>query len=277
MSLPARSRVALAALGILSLFVPGCGDGWAGSESGGGEAGRAGSAEAVELTVFAAASLTSAFRSLSDAYEGGEGGARVLLNLAGSQTLAAQILEGAPADVFAAANPVQMRRVADAGLLAGPPVTFAENDLAIAVEPGNPREISGIEDLGRPDLAVVLGAPGVPVGDYARRALHEAGVEVRPASLEPDVKQVLAKVSLGEADAGIVYETDLRAAGEAVDAIPVDPGVNQVAEYRVAVLAGSTHPDVAEGFIAFVRSSTGRDVLRRHGFRVPSPGEAVGP
>lgn len=257
-------------LGLVSLLVVGCGAPPGEPGSGGGESGSTGTGEGAEITVFAAASLTSAFRSLADAYQGGEGGARVLLNLAGSQTLAAQILEGAPADVFASANPAQMRRVADAKLLAGRPVTFAENALAIAIEPGNRRGISGVDDLARPDLTVVLGAPGVPVGDYARRALKEVDVDVRPASLEPDVKQVVAKVSLGEADAGIVYETDVQAAGGAVDGIPLGPDVGQVAEYRLAALASTPHPGMAEGFVAFVRSSAGRAILRRHGFGVPA-------
>ena len=274
----------LALLGLLSLLVPlvpACGDRSGDPSAGAGRSGGMGSdpsrsGESVELTVFAAASLTSAFRELSEAYEDGEGRTRVLLNLAGSQTLAAQILEGAPADVFASANPAQMARVADADLLAAPPVTFAENTLAIAVEPGNPRGISGIEDLARPGLAVVLGAPGVPVGAYARRALEEAGVDVRPASLEPDVKQVVAKVSLGEADAGIVYETDLRAAGDAVEGIRLTGATSRPTEYRLAVLAAGPHPDMAEGFVDFVRSSVGRDILRRHGFRVPSVATASG-
>lgn len=271
---PFSSR--LLPLVLLCVLLLGCGDAAGNPPSdGGGE--DVSLDQGVELTVFAAASLSSAFRSLAEAYEEGEGDTRVLLNLAGSQTLAAQILEGAPADLFASANPAQMRRVAEAGMLADPPVTIATNALAIAVEPGNPRKISGLRDLAAPDLSVVLGAPGVPVGDYARRAVEAAGVDVRPASLETDVKQVLAKVSLGEADAGIVYETDVQAAGDAVEGIPIRPTVNQLARYRMAVLKRSTRPVASRGFLDFVRSAEGREILGRHGFEIPdSPRSFLG-
>lgn len=267
---PRLPHLVRSGLMLVIVFVLGCSDaprGGAGDGSGSGPS----RGEDVELTVFAAASLSSAFRSLSEAYGKGEGGSPVLLNLAGSQTLAAQILEGAPADLFASANEAQMRRVAEAGMVVEGPVTIARNVLAIAVEPGNPRGISGLRDLARPDLAVVLGAPGVPVGDYARRALEEAGVEVRPASLETDVKQVVAKIALGEADAGIVYQTDLHSAGDAVQGIPIRREVNQVARYRMAVLTTSVHPAVAGRFLDFLTSGEGREILRRHGFRAPDP------
>lgn len=238
------------------------------SEAPGGRSVRGGGgATPGEITVFAAASLTESFRDLAAAFDSVGGGARVLLNLAGSQELAAQILAGAPADVYASANAAQMDRVADAELLSGPPEVFAENRLAIVTEPGNPKGIHGLADLARPGLEVVLAAPDVPVGRYAREALAEAGVDVHPVSLETDVKQVLAKVVLGEADAGIVYRTDVLEAGrDAVTGIPLPAGIDVRAGYRVAVLGGAPHPAAARAFVSFLRSPRGGQILREHGF-----------
>lgn len=225
-----------------------------------------------EVTVFAAASLTEPFREAADSFRTAEGGRRVLLGLAGSQSLAAQLLSGAPADVFASADPVQMERVRDGGRVDGRPVVFAETGLAIAVERGNPREIRRLSDLARPGLAVVLGAPEVPVGRYARRALEAAGVKVRPVSLETDVKQVLAKVSLGEADAGIVYRSDVLAADGSVTGVELRPEVDQRARYRIAVVADGSDPRAGRRFVEFLRSPSGTQILRSHGFEVPGAG-----
>lgn len=229
-----------------------------------------------EVTVFAAASLTEAFREVADSFRVAEPGSRVLLNLAGSQGLAAQLLAGAPGDVFASANAVQMRRVRDAGLVRCGPAVFAENGLSIVVERGNPHGIEGLPDLARSGLAVVLAAPEVPVGRYARRALDEAGVEVRPVSLETDVKQVLAKVMLGEADAGIVYGTDVLAAEKDVTGVPLRPEVDRRARYRVAVVEGGSNPRGGRRFIQFLRSDPGARILGSHGFDVPERGSRGG-
>lgn len=257
---------ALAVAGVAALVVA-CG-GRAPAGSSDRESGSGG-AEGGEVTVFAAASLTEAFRDAARAFRETDGGRRVVLNLAGSQALAAQIVAGAPADLFASADAAQMKRVGGEGLLAARPVVFAENGLALVTEPGNPRRIEGLADLARPRLAVVLAAPEVPVGGYARAALEEADVRVEPVSLEMDVKQVLAKVALGEADAGIVYRSDVRAAGAAVRGVELPSRVDQRALYRIGVLTAAARPDGARRFVAFLRSPSGRRILRSHGFEVP--------
>lgn len=222
-----------------------------------------------ELVVFAAASLSEAFEAIGTEFAATVGGVPVTLNLAGSQTLAAQLREGAPADVFAAADDVQMDVVAAAGLLAGDPQPFAANRLAIAVEPGNPQGVTGLADLARDDLIVVLPAPEVPAGRYARAALDATGVAVAPASLEPDVRAALSKVALGEADATIVYASDLVAAAGRIDGVAIPDATNVAATYPIAVLADAPAPDVAARFVAFVRSERGRALLVEHGFDAP--------
>lgn len=256
-----RARAAAAACLAAAALAGACGGG---DRNGGDGAGRVDG-----VTVFAAASLTEAFRDLAADFERRHPGRPVTLNLAGSQVLAGQILQGAPADVFASADSVQMRRVARAGLVEGSPRVFALNELVIAVAEGNPLEIRGPADLARDGVLSVLAAPEVPAGRYARRALDAAGVEPRPASLETDVKQVLAKVALGEADAGVVYSTDVRSAGGRVEAVPLAGGGDAAARYVVARLPDAPHPDAARAFVDFLLSRGGRDVLAAHGFGAP--------
>jgi len=204
------------------------------------------------LTVFAAASLTGPFTDL--------GGAT--FNFAGSSALATQIGNGAPADVFASADETTLQRLVDAGLLERP-VVFATNALAIAVAEGNPEGITGLGDLARDDLVVVLCDPAVPAGAYARRALASAGVVVEPASFELDVKAALAKVTSGDADAAIVYETDTGSR------VTIPAAQNVEARYPVAVVRGTGHEDAARRFVAELLSRRGREVLERHGFGTP--------
>lgn len=225
----------------------------------------AGSDDDADLQVFAAASLAEAFEALVDEFEATRPGIDVSLNLAGSQTLATQILAGAPADVFAPADQFQMQRVLDEIEPVYGPWTFATNSLAIAVEKGNPEGVAGLEDLEREDLTVVLAAPEVPAGRYTAEILERAGVTVSAASLEPDVRSALAKVSLGEADVGIVYRSDLLAAREKVDGVEIPPEMNVVAEYPIIALDG-TNPEAAVEFVEFVRSDIGRLWLVTAGF-----------
>jgi molybdate transport system substrate-binding protein len=187
----------------------------------------------------------------------------VELNFGGSSTLAAQITQGAPADVFASADQPNMQKVVDAGL-AGAPATFATNRLQLVVGPGNPKGIRSLADLARPGLVVVLCAPAVPCGTYAAQALGKAGVTVHPASQEQDVKAVVTKVQLGEADAGIVYRTDVRAAGAAVAGVDIPADQNVTAEYPIAELKGAS--PAAAGFVDFVRSPEGQLILGGFGF-----------
>ena len=195
-----RSRIRLTAvLAVAALALAACGGG--DDDSGG----SSGAASASEIKVFAAASLTAAFTKLGEDFTAANAGTRVLLNLAGSQALATQIQQAAPADVFASADIPNMDKVKD---LVNTPQNFASNLLAIVVEKGNPKDVKGLEDLAKPDLKVVLAAEEVPAGKYAKQVLDEAGVSVTPVSQEDNVKAVVTKVSLGEADAGIVYVTD---------------------------------------------------------------------
>lgn len=220
------------------------------------------------VTVLAAASLADALEAVAEAHEDGGDGAAVRLSVGGSQQLATQVLEGAPADVFASADQRQMARVVDAGLAEGDPEVFVHNELAIVVPAGNPRGVGGLDDLPDPDLAVVLAAPEVPAGRYARQALEAAGVDVAPVSLEADVRSVLAKVALGEADAGIVYASDVVASDAAVEAVAIPAAHDVVADYPVAVVVGGPNPAGARAFVAFLHTEQARAILDRFGFRV---------
>ncbi|MEX2503765.1 MAG: molybdate ABC transporter substrate-binding protein [Egicoccus sp.] len=224
--------------------------------------------EPAVLTVFAAASLAEAFEDVAAELEHRHDGLEVRLNLAGSHTLAGQLLEGADGDVFASADDVEMARVVAAGRAADPQ-PFASNDLVIAVEPGNPKAVTSLADLARDDLVVVLPIGDVPAGRYAAAALERAGVEVAPASLEVDVRAALGKVVLGEADAAIVYASDVAAVGGRAQAVALPPDPAAGIRYPVAVVDAGRQPDLAAEFIELLFDDTGRDLLRRHGFGAP--------
>ena len=220
-----------------------------------------------ELRVYAAASLTEAFTRLGLAFEDEHPGAGVTFNFAASSALVRQIREGAPADVFASADEESMRTVVAAGR-ASRPAEMARNRLAILVEAGNPKTIDGLADLTRPDVLLVLCAPEVPCGRLAAGALARAGAEARPASLEENVKAVVAKVVLGEADAGIVYGTDVQAAGGRADGVAIDiAGVPALeAVYPIAVTTGAANRRAAEAWVEFVLSGVGQATLAEFGF-----------
>ncbi len=217
-------------------------------------------------TVFAAASLTEAFNEIGRAFSQKHPGASAIFNFGASSTLATQIIEQGGADVFASADEANMKKVADKSLLEGALEIFTRNRLEIAVEPGNPKAVKGLADLARPDLKVVLAAPQVPVGRFGREALAKAGVEVKPVSEEPDVKAALSKVTLGEADAGIVYRTDIKAAGDKVAGVEIPETQNVVATYPIAVAKEAKSPVVAKAFIEFVLSKAGQKILADRGF-----------
>jgi molybdate transport system substrate-binding protein len=229
---------------------------------------RAGSARQ-PLHVFAAASLTESFETIAAAFEQAHADVAVQLVFAGSSTLVRQIREGAPADVFAAADEANMEKLASAGDLAGDARVFAANRLTIVVPRGNPHHIATLADLTTDNLTVVLAAPAVPAGKYAAEAFAKAGLAVPAASQEPDVKAVLNKVALGEADAGIVYVTDARAAAGKVDAVAIPDAFNVTARYPIAVLKSAAAPTRAAAFVAFILSDRGRAVLGEHGFLPP--------
>jgi len=221
------------------------------------------------ITVFAASSLTDAFRGVGDELTGRYPGAHFIFNYGSSSTLATQIINGAPADVFASADDPSMKKVADAGLVQGSASVFAGNRLQIAVAPGNPKAIASLADLARRDLVVVLAAPSVPAGRYALDALGKAGVALVPASQELDVRAVLNKVALGEADAGIVYVTDVTSAAGRVAGVDIPEQHQVVARYPVATLRDSRKGPLSSLFVEFLLSPDGQRVLASFGFTRP--------
>lgn len=220
------------------------------------------------LTVFAAASLTDAFVDVGAAFEAANPGTTVEYNFGASSGLREQILAAAPADVFASANPSNMAQVLDAGLAERAEI-FATNELQIAVPAGNPAGVAGLADLADGDLLVGLCAEEVPCGQFGREALAKAGIAPSIDTNEPDVRSLLTKIEAGELDVGIVYRTDVLAASGAVDGIDIAPEHGVTATYPIAALAGSKHPEVAEGFVAFVLSGEAQRLLRDYGFGAP--------
>ena len=246
-------RIAAAgALAVAALSLGACGDGEEPSET---------------ITVFAAASLTEAFGELAAAFEAEHPGVTVRLSFAGSATLRTQILEGAPADVFASASPDEVAALEAAGLVVEERA-LATNTLVVAT---GEHGIAAFEDLAEPGLRLVLAAEDVPAGRYARESLALAGsdfaerVLANVRSNEANVRATLAKVELGEADAAIVYASDLRAADEGIRAIAIPDRFQVAAEYRIALLS---ERDGARAFVAFATSSEGMATLARHGFTV---------
>lgn len=240
--------------------------------------------ESEPLTVFAAASLADVFAQVDAGFVEANPGAATVFNFAASDQLAQQILAGAPADVFASANSTQMQVVVD-GSMADEAQTrvFARNRLVIAVPPDNPAGIAGLADLATPGVRLVLAAAEVPAGRYALEILDRASADpaygpgfpeavlANVRSYEENVRAVLAKVVLAEADAGIVYLTDARSSGDDVVAIEIPPDFNVVAEYFIAPLSGAVHPDRARAFLDYLLSSEGQSILAGAGF------EPVGP
>ncbi|HEV2528508.1 MAG TPA: molybdate ABC transporter substrate-binding protein [Thermomicrobiales bacterium] len=233
-----------------------------------------------ELTVFAAASLANAFDEIGETLERENAGLTITFNYAGSQALVTQLTEGARADVFASANLTQMDNAIDAGLISGEPRPFLGNRLGLVVPADNPAGITGLADLANDDVTVVLARPDVPVGQYARQSLCLAGQDTTTygegfvgavagniVSEEEDVRAVLTRVQLGEADAGIVYVSDFAATeGGGVELIEVPDAVNVVASYPVAAVAGGDAA-LAEAFISYLLSPEAQDVLASYGFQ----------
>lgn len=222
-----------------------------------------------EVLVSAAASLTEAFEEIAEAFEAANPGADVTLNLAGSSTLREQILEGAPAGVFASASAANMDRLVQAGAVVGTPRVFARNLLQIAVPSGNPAAVSGLQDFDREDILIGLCAEPVPCGELARGALARAGVDPAIDTNEPDVRALLTKVGLGELDAGITYVTDIRSAGAGVEGVEIPANENVAAEYSIGVLTGAAHEDLARTFVEYVLSDQGQEILADYGFASP--------
>lgn len=228
-----------------------------------------GSEVAGQITVFAAASLTEAFTEIGADFEAANPGTEVTFNFAGSSALAAQIGQGAPADVFASAASANMATVEDAGDVEGDAVVFAGNRLVIAVPKGNPKGIAGLADLVKPDVKVAMCAEQVPCGAAAKKAFETAAVELTPVTYEQDVKSALSKVTLGEVDAALVYRTDAIAAASAVDGVEFAESTAAVNEYPIAVLKNAPGKATARAFVDHVLSAPAKDVLTTAGFQVP--------
>jgi molybdate transport system substrate-binding protein len=219
------------------------------------------------LTVFAAASLAESFDAIATDFEAEHPGLDVVINYGGSSALATQIVEGAPADVFAAASTSTMQTVVNAELTAHP-ADFATNTLQLAVPPGNPGGVDGLLDLARPELSIALCAVEVPCGAVAHKLLERAGVVPSVDTWEQDVKAVLAKIELDEVDVGLVYRTDVRAAGMAVEGLEAERADGVVATYPIATLVGSLNPLAGAAFMQWVLTS-GQPVLAKAGFGAP--------
>jgi molybdate transport system substrate-binding protein len=258
-----RLRWLLAVLLTLGLVAPACGsDGDGGATTGATLTG--------ELQVSAASSLTEAFTELGERFEATHPDLDVVFNFAASSALAEQVNQGSPADLVATADEANMAKIIDAGSAADP-TTIARNRLAIIVGKGNPKGISGLADLGKRGVVFVVCAPEAPCGKFAAAALTKAHVSATPASLEENVKAVVSRVTLGEADAGIVFATDVQAAGDRAEGVDIDiaDDPNLEAVYPIATTTQASNAEAADTWIEFVLSDEGQAVLASFGFLAP--------
>lgn len=227
---------------------------------------QAKSPKKVNLTVFGAASLTDVLPRLSNAFRVKNPGIKFTFSFAGSSTLAQQIIAGAPADLFFSAGPAPMESVRSAAGLNGQPRNFASNSLVLVVPRGNPAAISTLTDLAKPGVKFLLCAPQVPCGSASVKVLALAKIDAQPVSLENDVRSVLTKVALGEADAGLVYRTDKTSE---VTSIEFPESKEAINEYPVALIKGSGRAAAARAFMNFVLSHAGQAILQKAGFGKP--------
>jgi molybdate transport system substrate-binding protein len=221
------------------------------------------------ITVFAATSLTEAFNKIGAQFEAAHPGVTVKFNYNGSSSLATSINQGAPADVFASAAPKNMETVTSAGNASGTPQDFARNTGEILVEKGNPKNITSVSDLANPAIKVVVCAPAVPCGAVATSIFKKADVTVKPVSEEQNVGGVVTKVTLGEADAGIVYVTDVKANQGKATGVPIPADQNDITAYPIAQLKDAPNASGAAAFISYVLSPAGQQVLASYGFLPP--------
>uniref|UniRef100_UPI00342A80C8 molybdate ABC transporter substrate-binding protein n=1 Tax=Streptomyces sp. NPDC048506 TaxID=3155028 RepID=UPI00342A80C8 len=260
------ARRAAAALVTAALLVPlaACGKDDAKQDEGAKKSG--GSTAEVDLTVLAASSLTDVFKKAGAAYEKEHPGTKLTFSFAGSQELAAQVKNGAPADALVTADTKTMDGLkADAGT----PTVIAKNRLVIATGEGNPKKITGLKNLTDSKLKVVLAASEVPVGRYSKQVLDAQKLTVKPVSQEPNVRAVLSKVELGEADAGLVYKTDAASAPKKVDAVDIPDAQNAIASYPAATLKGSQHAAAAAAFVKWLSTPEAQKILQQAGFQKP--------
>ncbi|MEV4331433.1 molybdate ABC transporter substrate-binding protein [Streptomyces sp. NPDC049597] len=259
-----RAAVAVTAVVLISPLVA-CGGGDR-QDRGATGSGSGSHAQDADLTVLAASSLTDVFEKAGAAYEKARPGTEITFSFAGSQELAAQVRQGAPADVLVTADTRTMDGLKDE---TGEPVVVARNRLVIATGEGNPEKIAELKDLAGPSVKVVLASPEVPVGRYSRQILDARGVTVRPVSEEPNVRAVLSKVELGEADAGLVYKTDAATATDKVDAVEIPDAQNVIAQYPAATLKTSRHTEAADAFVQWLATAEAQKLFRDAGFQQP--------
>ena len=221
------------------------------------------------LTVYAAASLTSSFEEIGKQFEADHDGVKVRFSFGGSSDLVAQLQQGAPADVFASADTANMEKATDDDLVEGAPVDFATNTLEIAVPPDNPAGVASLEDLAKPGTNVVVCAAEVPCGAAAQGVEKAASIDIKPVSEEQSVTDVLNKVTTGEADAGLVYVTDVQAAGDKVKGIEFPESSSVVNTYPIGALADSKNKHLAQEFVDLVTGDAGQQVLADAGFAKP--------
>ncbi|WP_062950550.1 molybdate ABC transporter substrate-binding protein [Brachybacterium sp. sponge] len=248
-----RSTAAAAAI---ALTAAACGSGGSAEDP---------AAAPVTLHVFAAASLQEPFEELGEQFEAEHEDVTVEFSFAGSSTLVEQIQQGAPADVFASADTKNMDKLTDAGLEAEPPVDFTTNTLRIAVPAGNPAGVTDLASLTG-DLNLVVCAPEVPCGAATTTVEEAAGLEFQPVSEEQSVTDVLNKVTSGEADAGLVYVTDVEKAGDAVEGIDFPEAQEAVNTYPITTVDGSANPELGQEFVDLVTGEEGREILAGYGF-----------
>jgi molybdate transport system substrate-binding protein len=257
-------RFALTIAGLAAVAAAGCSSG-----SGSPAPAKSSSASAKgTITVFAAASLTGAFTQLGKQFDAAHPGDTVKFSFGPSSGLATEITSGAPADVFASASPKLMTTVVKAGDAAGPQ-NFVKNVMEVAVPPANPGKVTSVKDLAKSSVKVALCQPQVPCGSVAAEVFKNAGITVKPVTLQADVKSVLTQVELGSVDAGMVYVTDVMAAGAKVRGVMIPAGYNASTLYPIATISSSKHKSVASAFVAYVLSSAGQQVLAAAGFQKP--------
>jgi molybdate transport system substrate-binding protein len=270
--MPSNRSATLATALLLMLGASACGSSTtsASTPGGGSTPQTTSTADALtgSLTVFAAASLTEAYKDAKTKLESAHSGLSITYSFAGSQTLVTQIQNGAPADVIATADTATMQKLVDGGLV-DTPKTFARNKLEIVVAPGNPKHVTALADFARTDLKVILTDASVPAGKYGRQALQAQGVTANPVSLPLDVKSEVLAVEQGNADVGIVYVTDVSSAGSAVTGVTIPDSQNVIATYPIAVVKATKNPAAAQAFVHDIVGRSGQQALLARGFLAP--------
>jgi molybdate transport system substrate-binding protein len=259
-------RFAITAAVVVAAAVAGCSS--SGSSSGSSSSSSGSSASKGSITVFAAASLQGSFTQIGKQFQAAHPGDTVKFSFGPSSGLATQVTSGAPADVFASAAPANMQDVVSAGD-ASNPQNFAKNTMEVAVPPNNPGNVSAVTDLAKKSVKVALCQPQVPCGVVAAEVFKNAGITVKPVTLQPDVKSVLTQVETGNVDAGMVYVTDVMAAGSKVNGVDISASDNASTLYPIATISDSKHTSIAQAFVTYVLSPAGQKVLTAAGFEKP--------